>query len=145
MRPDNTEPFQCWFNIGRAVYLTFRTSSYRLRFPDWRTSSCPTTGRGSRCFRKGLSNGTMGTWLNQVYPLALSLQGHVVLHGSAVEIGCGAVRVLRRFWRHGKSTLAAGFAVTGTRFATDDGLLLLPEGDQWLVSPNASVPSPALA
>ena len=137
--PHNTAPFQCWFNDDGAVYLAFfrDESSYRLRFPDLADFVVSDDGSRVTLFpQEGLSNGTMEhLWLNQVYPLALSLQGHVVLHGSAVEIGCGAVAFLGDSGV-GKSTLAASFAVNGTRFLTDDGLLLLPEGDQWLVTPS---------
>ena len=62
-------------------------------------------------------------YLNQVLPLALSRQGKLVLHGSAVDIGGQGVAFLGESGR-GKSTLAASFATEGTRFLTDDGLLL---------------------
>ena len=62
-------------------------------------------------------------YLNQVLPLALSRQGKLVLHGSAVDIAGQGVAFLGESGR-GKSTLAASFATEGTRFLTDDGLLL---------------------
>ena len=46
-----------------------------------------------------------------------------MLHGSAVDIGGQGVAFLGESGR-GKSTLAASFATEGTRFLTDDGLLL---------------------
>jgi len=48
--------------------------------------------------------------LDQVVPLALARQGHLLLHGSAVHVaGVGAIAVLGRS-RRGKSTLASALA-----------------------------------
>jgi hypothetical protein len=48
--------------------------------------------------------------LDQVVPLALARQGHLLLHASAVHVpGFGAIAILGRS-RRGKSTLAAAFA-----------------------------------
>ena len=74
-------------------------------------------------------------FLNQVRPLALSDKGKLVFHASAVEIGDGAVAFLGASGR-GKSTLAASFATSGYRFLTDDGLLLEPSGDRFMVQPS---------
>lgn len=65
---------------------------------------------------------------NQVLPLALSKLGKQVFHGSAVEVGTSAIAFLGESGR-GKSTLAAGFASSGRRFLTDDGLIVEP-GEQ---------------
>ena len=64
-------------------------------------------------------------YLNQVLPLALSKQGKLVFHASAVEIDGGAVAFAGVSGR-GKSTLAASFAIEGYRFLTDDGLVVEP-------------------
>jgi hypothetical protein len=74
-------------------------------------------------------------YLNQVMPLALSRQGKLVLHGSAVDIGGQGVAFLGESGR-GKSTLAASFASEGTRFLTDDGLLLSWLGDRCMILPS---------
>ncbi|MBK8358824.1 MAG: hypothetical protein IPL15_07500 [Comamonadaceae bacterium] len=74
-------------------------------------------------------------YLNQVLPLALSRQGKLVLHGSAVDIGGQGVAFLGESGR-GKSTLAASFATEGTRFLTDDGLLLEWVSDQCMILPS---------
>lgn len=74
-------------------------------------------------------------YLNQVLPLALSMHGKLVFHGSAVEIGDAAVAFLAESGR-GKSTLAAAFAVGGHRFLTDDGLVLEPADDAYLALPS---------
>ena len=60
---------------------------------------------------------------NQVYPLALSKLGKLVVHGSAVEHGTGAISFLGESGR-GKSTLAAAFALSGQPFLTDDALVI---------------------
>jgi serine kinase of HPr protein (carbohydrate metabolism regulator) len=74
-------------------------------------------------------------YLNQVLPLALSRQGKLVLHGSAVDIGGQGVAFLGESGR-GKSTLAASFATEGTRFLTDDGLLLEWVGECCMIIPS---------
>jgi len=99
-------------------------------------------------------------YLNQVLPLALSQQGKLVFHASAVEIGAVAVAFLAPSGR-GKSTLATTFATNGLRFLTDDGLRverheghyqampshpsirLWQDSEQALISPDA-IKAPAL-
>jgi len=61
--------------------------------------------------------------VNLVEPLALSHQGSLVLHASAVEFGEHCV-VFAAVSGGGKSTLAAYFATHGYRFLTDDAVLL---------------------
>lgn len=74
-------------------------------------------------------------YLNQVLPLALSKQGRIVFHASAVDTGNGAIAFLGESGR-GKSTLAASFAAAGQRFLTDDALLLDPTEGGYLVQPS---------
>ncbi len=84
----------------------------------------------------GVSDATLQhLYLNQVLPLALSKQGKLVLHGSAVEIGGGGVAFIGASGR-GKSTLAASFAASGFRFLTDDGLLVEPDGGGYRILPS---------
>jgi hypothetical protein len=73
--------------------------------------------------------------LNQVFPLAQSLHGELVFHGSAVSLNGGAVSFLGRSG-HGKSTLAASFASAGQAFLTDDGLKLEKRADGYWVEPS---------
>ena len=73
--------------------------------------------------------------LNQVLPLALSRQGQLVLHGSAIDILGNGVAFVGESGR-GKSTLAASFATAGGRFLTDDGLHL-----EWVNGACQIVPS----
>ena len=57
--------------------------------------------------------------LDQVVPLALARQGHLLLHGSAVHVpGFGAIAVLGRS-RRGKSTLASALARHAAIIADD--------------------------
>lgn len=58
-------------------------------------------------------------YTNLVSPLALSLQGKLVLHASAVEINAKAVLFVGESGS-GKSTLATGFANAGYRLLADD-------------------------
>lgn len=74
-------------------------------------------------------------FLNQVLPLAQSLQGDLVFHASAVALNGGAVAFLGRSGR-GKSTLAASFAATGHAFLTDDGLQLEKRARSYWVHPS---------
>ncbi len=79
------------------------------------------------------------TWrhllLDQVFPLALSLRGELVLHGSATALPSGAAAFLGAAGI-GKSTLAASFAREGFPAITDDCLLLRGEGDRILAVPS---------
>jgi hypothetical protein len=74
-------------------------------------------------------------YLNQVLPLALSKQGQLVFHASAVDIDGSAVAFMGESGK-GKSTLAAGFATGGYRFLTDDGLMVEACGSGYQVMPS---------
>ena len=73
-------------------------------------------------------------FLNQIVPLALSQQGQLVLHGSAVNADGRAVAFLGDSGQ-GKSTLAGYFAAHGMPFLTDDGLLIDQLGERARVVP----------
>ena len=73
-------------------------------------------------------------YLNNVLPMALSRQGRLVLHASAVEADGGALVFVGVSGR-GKSTLAAAFARAGHALLVDDGLVLEPEGGRFLALP----------
>jgi len=125
--PLRKPPFQQWDFPDGTPWASFyrQDSGYLLRFlalADFEVSP-----DGQRVQGWGVP-GVAGTvvehlYLNQVLPLALSRQGRLVLHGSAVEIGGRCVAFLGASGR-GKSTLAAEFARAGSRFLTDDGLQL---------------------
>jgi hypothetical protein len=61
--------------------------------------------------------------LDQVLPLILAAQGHLVLHASAVLLD-GRVLLLAGDTGAGKSTLAARLSVAGASVLADDGVLL---------------------
>ena len=132
-------PFQEWtFPDGTLWTRFYRTGEgYLLRFPDLGDFDVSADGRAVRAWPvPGISEYTMQhLYLNQVLPLALSKQGKIVFHASAVDTGNGAIAFLGESGR-GKSTLAASFASGGQRFLTDDALLLDPAEGGYLVQPS---------
>ena len=66
-------------------------------------------------------------FLSQVLPLALSRQGRLVMHASAVATPHGAVAFLGAAGQ-GKSTLSASFVRRSFPLLTDDALLLIEDG-----------------
>jgi hypothetical protein len=61
--------------------------------------------------------------LGRVLPTAMHASGALCLHGSAVELGEGAVAFLAPK-RHGKSTLASALTRAGARVVTDDVVVI---------------------
>jgi hypothetical protein len=104
-------------------------TGYLLRFPglaDFASTGLEVTAWPA----PGISGQTVEhLYLNQVLPLALSMQGKLVFHASAVEIGDGAIAFMGESGK-GKSTLAASFATSGYRFLTDDGLIVEAGNDE---------------
>lgn len=127
MLPVQEVPFHQWaFPDGTLWTQFFRTDAgYLLRFPELADFEVSADGRSVKGWpAPGVISPTVEhVYLNQVLPLALSRQGELVLHGSAVDICGQGVAFLGESGR-GKSTLAASFAAEGTRFLTDDGLQL---------------------
>jgi hypothetical protein len=131
--------FHEWtFPDGTLWTQFFRQGAgYLLRFPELADFEVSADG----CIVQGWpapdvpSTTVEHLYLNQVMPLALSRQGKLVLHGSAVEIGGQGVAFLGESGR-GKSTLAASFASEGMRFLTDDGLLLAWADDRCMILPS---------
>ncbi len=127
--PTQDLPFHEWTNPDGTVwtqfYRTVKGGNYLLRFPGLADFRVSLDGLTVKCFpTPGADDSTtQHLFLNQVLPLALSKQGKLVFHASAVEIDDGAVAFVAVSGR-GKSTLAAGFAISGYRFLTDDGLVL---------------------
>jgi hypothetical protein len=117
---------------------TYRVESgFLLRFPGLADFQVEDNGRVIRCWPvPDLSTHSIQhLYLNQVLPLALSRQGKLVFHASAVEIDGYAVAFLGESGK-GKSTLAAGFAISGFRFLTDDGLMVEPSDDGYWILPS---------
>lgn len=114
------------FQDGTLWAQYFQTDSgYLLRFPDLADFRVSQDGLSVMCFPAPdvTDESPNHVYLNQVLPLAYSVQGKLVLHASAVEIAGGAV-AFAAWSGWGKSTLAASFATSGFRFLTDDGLVL---------------------
>ena len=131
--------FQEWiFPDGTLWTRFYRTGEgYMLRFPDLGDFEVSADGRVVRAWPvPGIFEDTMQhLYLNQVLPLALSKQGRIVFHASAIETENGAIAFLGESG-YGKSTLAASFAAGGQRFLTDDALLLDPADGGYLVQPS---------
>lgn len=132
-------PFHEWvFPDGTLWAQFYRTGAgYLLRFPGLADFEISADGCSISCWpATGISEHTVQhLYLNQVRPLALSKQGHLILHASAVEIADVAIAFIGESGR-GKSTLAASFATSGFRFLTDDGLVVEAWGDGYEVRPS---------
>jgi hypothetical protein len=134
-------PFHAWITTGGAVWTLFYRrgrTRYLLRFPDIADFEVSADGHEVQGWaaRETVSPSTVEhLYLNQVVPLALSRQGKLVLHASAVVVGQHAVAFIGESGR-GKSTLAASLASRGHPFLTDDGLQL-----EWVADDAMAMPS----
>ena len=132
-------PFHTWrFADGTLWMLFFRLGAdYLLRFPGLADFEVSASGHDVQGWpAPGVDAATLRhLYLNQVLPLALSRQGKLVLHASAVEVGSGCVAFIGESGR-GKSTLAASFAINGNGFLTDDGLQLEWLGERLTAAPS---------
>lgn len=124
---------------GRLWAQFHRTADgFLVRFPHFADYQLDATANVVRCLPvPGASSETIWhLFHNQVLPLALSHQGNLVFHASAVQIAEGAVAFLGESGK-GKSTLAASFASNGFPFLTDDGLLVRPSSEGgWRATPS---------
>lgn len=139
-KPLKYSPFHEWANPDGTVWTQFfRTDAghYLLRFPGLADFQVSLDGLTVKCFPvPGVEDATtQHLYLNQVLPLALSKQGRLVFHASAVEVAGEAVAFVAESGR-GKSTLAASFSISGFRFLTDDGLVLDPCNDGYQAAPS---------
>lgn len=132
-------PFHSWNAQDGGVWAAFyRTPfGFLIRFPnlaDFEVSADGAQVTGAPA--PGVSAGTLEhLYLNQVLPMALSMQGALVYHGSAVALAGGAIAFLGASGR-GKSTLATAFAVKNHGFLTDDALILKQDRNCYLVHPS---------
>ena len=131
--------FHQWTAANDAVWTFFyrQPTGYLLRFPEMADFEVSANGCQVRGWPAiGAAPSTLGhLYLNQVLPLAMSRQGKLMLHGSAVEIDGHGVAFIGESGR-GKSTLAASFATGGSRFLTDDGLHLEWTGGECQIVPS---------
>jgi hypothetical protein len=127
MAPRAERPYHHWDSPSGELWAQFfrHVGGHLIRFPDMADFEVSCTGLEVQSWpAPGTPADTVAhLYLNQVLPLALSRQKRLVLHGSAVAIDAHGVAFLGESGM-GKSTLAAGFAIGGFRFLTDDGLLL---------------------
>lgn len=121
------QPYHEWRSQDGTVWTRFfrTTRGYLLRFPGLADFAVSKRGRSVCCMPvPAVSQATLEhLYSNQVRPLVMGLLGRLAFHASAVEIDDAAVAFAGDSGL-GKSTLAASFAVQGTRFLTDDGLYL---------------------
>ena len=133
------EPFHRWSFPDGTVWTSFHRcgDGYLLRFPALADFQVSRDGCSVIAWPTAdTSHSTVEhLYLNQVLPLALSRQGQLVLHASAVELGDSGVAFMGESGR-GKSTLAASFATSGSRFLTDDGLQLNWLDERCLITPS---------
>jgi len=131
-------PFHQWTTDGPLSFAFYRTrDGYLLRFAELADFQVSADGRHvTGVPAPGAPLATVEhLYLNQVLPLILSRSGKLVLHGSSVDVGACAIAFLADTG-HGKSTLAAAFAIDGCPFLTDDGVLLDPVGAGYTVIPS---------
>lgn len=137
--PIDHAPFHEWtFPDGSTWMQFFRTAAgYLLRFSELADFEVAVDDLAVTCWpAPGVADPTsQHLYLNQVLPLVQSMQGLLVFHASAVEIGSGAVAFFAESGR-GKSTLAASFATSGYRFLTDDGLMVASRDGGYQVMPS---------
>ena len=135
----SNEPFHRWSFPDGTLWTSFhrRDSGYVLRFPALADFQVSFDGCSVIAWPTADTSGSTveHLYLNQVLPLALSRQGQLVLHASAVELGDCGVAFIGESGR-GKSTLAASFATSGSRFLTDDGLQLHWLDGSCLITPS---------
>ncbi|HEU4584957.1 MAG TPA: hypothetical protein VFR95_04360 [Gemmatimonadaceae bacterium] len=108
-------------DVVTRVRLFRHTAGFRLEYDD--TGIFDVDGGGTRIDWYPGSNAVPEAVqldvLGRVLPTALHASGALCLHGSAVELGDGAVAFLAPK-RHGKSTLARALTRAGARVITDD-------------------------
>lgn len=136
--PVDSNPFNEWISPGGGVWTGFYRieNGYMLRFPCLADFGVSDTGIEIVAHPvPGVSAATVQhLYSSQVLPLALSRQGELVLHASAVEVDDSVLAFLGTSGR-GKSTLAASFTECGHRIVTDDGLQLQSAADGYLALP----------
>jgi hypothetical protein len=138
-QPIAAAPFNEWRTQSGSLWAQFHRvpAGYLVRFPNLVDFEVSADGQHVQAWAAPrVQPGTVQhLCLNQAMPLALSRQGKLVLHASAVEVD-GAVLAFIGASGRGKSTLAASFATSGARFLTDDGLQLESRAGELLALPS---------
>jgi hypothetical protein len=137
--PLSSAMFHEWIFPDGTPWTRFHRdgADYLLRFVELADFHISSDGCTVRCWPAPdvSEESARFLFLNQVLPLALSRQGTLVFHASAIEIDEQAVAFMGASGR-GKSTLAASFATNGFRFLTDDGLVVESLEGQWRIAPS---------
>jgi hypothetical protein len=108
-------------DAATRVRLFRHSAGFRLEYDDSGTFDVDVGGTridwfpGSNAVPEAVQLDVLG----RVLPTAMHASGALCLHGSAVELGDGAVAFLAPK-RHGKSTLARALTRAGARVVTDD-------------------------
>jgi hypothetical protein len=108
-------------DAATRVRLFRHSGGFRLEYDDTGVFDVDATGRRIDWYagRRAVAEAVQMDVLGRVLPTAMHASGALCLHGSAVELGEGAVAFLAPK-RHGKSTLAHALARAGARVVTDD-------------------------
>ena len=137
--PIESDPFHRYVLEDGSDWTAFyRTNNgYLLRFPDLADFLVSADGKDVTAFPSEETDiSTLEhLYINQLVPLALSRQGLPAFHASVVTVPGGAIAFLGRSGT-GKSTLAASFALEGSAFLTDDGLLLEETENGYMALPS---------
>ena len=138
-------PFHRWGDEddGGAWLLFYRQATgYLLRFPGYADFLIDIHGTSADCWPvAGTDAPTLDhLYLNQVQPMMQTATGRMVFHGGVVDLthqgeNIGAVAFLGPSGR-GKSTLTASFVKNGSRFLTDDMLILSIDEDGVMAEPS---------
>lgn len=135
-------PFDEWTAAGKVFARFFRTADgYIARFIDIADFEIHETGRIRTIWTAPTadSEAVDSVLRRKVAPLAQSIGGMLVLHGSAVRYE-GRTLAFVGWSGQGKSTLAAAFCNFGAAFYTDDALMLQQHGqDGFLVFPSQAL------
>jgi len=132
-------PFHRWLLPDGSDWTLFYRlgQGYLLRFPGLADFELDPSGSIIGCWcAPGTEESTVHhLYLNQVLPLALSRQGRLVVHASAVEIREELAIAFVGMSGSGKSTLAGAFAQLAKPVVCDDGLVIEASGDLVQVLP----------
>lgn len=131
--------YHCWQDTNQQVWLSLgrHSAGYLLRFHDLADFVLSADGTRIDCYPERATplETIRHLLLDQVLPLLLSRMGHWAVHASAFATPAGAVALVGPSG-HGKSTLAASFALHGYPVLTDDCLLLEERGAELVAIPS---------
>lgn len=132
------EWFHEWMDGNGQIWasLAKQNSHYLIRFPTYADFWVLPNGSEINCIpcpdipRETLNH----LFLDQVFPCLLTQGSRMMLHAAAVGINGEAVAFIGETGA-GKSTLTSSLCSKGFQLLTDDGLLVIEEGDRFWVVP----------